>query len=217
MAQYVAEHPEIAEKPVEVAEKPVEVAEKRAEVSVPAALNPSPLGLCAFALTTFVLSALNAQLVPAAGATIIIGIALFYGGIAQMLAGMWEFRVGNTFAGVVFTSYGAFWLAVGYSLQNHLIVSPTAFAFFLLAWGIFTAMMLLGALRTNVALITVFLVVLLTIVALTIDEFVGGGTTWGLIGGWLGIIAAVLAWYTALAGLLASTKSAFHLPTWPIK
>ena len=202
MAQYVAERPEIAE--------------KRAEVAVPAAINPAPLGLCAFALTTFVLSAFNAQLFPAIGATILIGIALFYGGIAQMLAGMWEFRVGNTFGGVVFTSYGAFWLAVGYSLQNHLIVNPTAFAYFLLGWAIFTGMMLLGSLRTNLALITVFVVVLLTIVALTIAEF-GGGAIWGLIGGWLGIIAAVLAWYTALAGLLASTKSAFHLPTWPMK
>ena len=202
MAQYVAERPEIAE--------------KRAEVAVPAAINPAPLGLCAFALTTFVLSAFNAQLFPAIGATILIGIALFYGGIAQMLAGMWEFRVGNTFGGVVFTSYGAFWLAVGYSLQNHLIVNPTAFAYFLLGWAIFTGMMLLGSLRTNLALITVFLVVLLTIVALTIAEF-GGGAIWGLTGGWLGIIAALLAWYTALAGLLASTKSAFHLPTWPMK
>ncbi len=209
MAQYVAERPEVAEK------RP-EVAEKRPEAAVPAAINPSPLGLCAFALTTFVLSALNAGLIPAVGATIIIGVALFYGGIAQMLAGRWEFRVGNTFAGVVFTSYGAFWLAVGYSLQNHLILSHTAFAYFLLGWAIFTGMMLLGALRTNVALVTVFVVVLLTIVALTIEQF-GGGAMWGQIGGWLGIIAAVLAWYTALAGLLASTKSAFHLPTWPIK
>ena len=202
MAQYVAERPAIAE--------------KRAEAAVPAALNPAPLGLCAFALTTFILSAFNAQLFPAVGATILIGVALFYGGIAQMLAGMWEFRVGNTFGGVVFTSYGAFWLAVGYSLQNHLIVNGTPFAYFLLGWTIFTAMMLLGALRTNLALITVFAVVLLTVVALTIAEF-GGGAMWVQIGGWLGIIAAVLAWYTALAGLLASTKSAFHLPTWPMK
>ena len=209
MAQYVAEHPVIVE-------KHAEIAEKRAEVAVPAAINPAPLGLCAFALTTFILSVFNAQLVPAVGEPILIGIALFYGGIAQLLAGMWEFRVGNTFGGVVFTSYGAFWLAVGYSLQNHLIVNQTAFAYFLLAWAIFTAMMLLAALRTNVALITVFVVVLLTVVALTVAKFTGVAM-WGQIGGWLGIIAAVLAWYTALAGLLASTKSAFRLPTWPIK
>jgi len=206
MAQYVAERPEIAEKRAE----PVVPA------AVPAAINPAPLGLCAFALTTFVLGAFYAGLFPAIGVTIIIGLALFYGGIAQLLAGMWEFRVGNTFGGVVFTSYGAFWLAFGYSLQNHLILSPTASAYFLLAWAIFTVMMLLAALRTNVALITTLVVVLLTIVALIIGEF-GGGVNWFQIGGWLGIIAAVLAWYTAMAGLLASTKSAFHLPTWPIK
>jgi succinate-acetate transporter protein len=212
MAQFVAERPVSTE-------TRAEIAEKRAEVSVPAAINPAPLGLCAFALTTFLLSVFNAQIVPAAGEPILIGIALFYGGIAQMLAGMWEFRVGNTFGGVVFTSYGAFWLAVGYSLQNHLIVNQTAFAYLLLAWTIFTAMMLLAALRTNVALITTFVVVLLTVVALTVGKFVGGdiGAIWTQVGGWLGIVAAVLAWYTALAGLLASTKSAFHLPTWPIK
>ena len=209
MAQYVAERPVSTE-------TRTEIAEKRAEVSVPAAINPAPLGLCAFALTTFILSVFNAQLVPAIGITILIGTALFYGGIAQILAGMWEFRVGNTFGGVVFTSYGAFWLAVGYSLQNHLIVNQTAFAYFLLAWTIFTGMMLLAALRTNVALISVFVVVFLTVVALTVEQF-GGGAIWGQIGGWLGIIASVLAGYTALAGLLASTKSAFRLPTWPIK
>ena len=212
MAQYVADRPVSTE-------TRAEIAEKHAEVSVPAAINPAPLGLCAFALTTFVLSAWNAQLFPVIGVTIIIGIALFYGGIAQMLAGMWEFRVGNTFPGVVFTSYGAFWLAFGYSLQNHLIVNSMAAGYFLLAWGIFTVMMLLAALRTNVALISTFVVVLLTIVALTIGKFTSGdiATTWTVIGGWLGIIAAALAGYTALAGLLASTKSAFQLPTWPIK
>ena len=209
MAQYVADRPVSTE-------TRAEIAEKHAEVSVAAAINPSPLGLSAFALTTFILSVFNAQLVPAIGITILIGTALFYGGIAQILAGMWEFRVGNTFGGVVFTSYGAFWLAVGYSLQNHLIVNQTAFAYFLLAWTIFTGMMLLAALRTNVALISVFVVVFLTVVALTVEQF-GGGAIWGQIGGWLGIIAAALAGYTALAGLLASTKSAFHLPTWPIK
>jgi uncharacterized protein len=208
MAQYVAQRPEIAAERREIATKPVETAG-------PVAINPAPLGLSAFALTTFVLSAFNAHLFT--GVTILIGLALFYGGIAQMLAGMWEFRVGNTFGGVVFSSYGAFWLAVGYSFQNNLIPKdPTAFAYFLLGWTIFTGLMLLGALRTNLALITVFLVVFLTFVALTIAEF-GGGSTWGQIGGWLGIIASLLAWYTALAGLLASTKSAFRLPTWPMK
>src|SRR5512142_2546576 len=175
----------VAERPVST-EKRAEIVEKRAEVSIPAAINPGPLGLCAFALTTFLLSVFNAKIIPAAGEPILIGIALFYGGIAQMLAGMWEFRVGNTFPGVVFTSYGAFWLAFGYSLQNHLILSPTAFAYVLLAWTIFTGMMVLAALRTNVALISTFVVVFLTVVALTVEQF-GGGAMWGLIGGWLGI------------------------------
>ncbi len=81
-------------------------------------VNPAPLGLCAFALTTFVLSAANAKLF--SGATVVIGLAAFYGGLAQLLAGMWEFKVGNTFGATAFTSYGAFWLAVAATLQLNL-------------------------------------------------------------------------------------------------
>ena len=105
------------------------------ELSAPSPLaaataNPAPLGLCAFALTTFVLSAANAKLFT--GAEIVIGLALFYGGLAQLLAGMWEFRTGNTFGATAFTSYGAFWLAVGASLQLKLIPNEAAFGFFLI-------------------------------------------------------------------------------------
>ncbi len=82
-------------------------------------VNPAPLGLCAFALTTFVLSAANAHLLTggADAVKIVIGLALFYGGLAQLLAGMWEFKVGNTFGATAFSSYGAFWIAFGASVQ----------------------------------------------------------------------------------------------------
>jgi uncharacterized protein len=120
-----------------------------ATATSPAIANPTPLGVSAFALTTFVLDASNAQLFT--GDKIVIGLALFYGGIAHMLAGMWEFRSGNTFAATAFTSYGAFWLAIGFSLQNALIPNATTFAYFLLGWTIFTFIMLLGSLKTNVA------------------------------------------------------------------
>src|SRR6266568_8506998 len=88
-----------------------QVAAERAASAAPAVANPAPLGLSAFALTTFVLSAANAQLFT--GSAIVIGLAIFYGGIVQILAGLQEFRAGNTFGATAFCSYGGFWLAVG--------------------------------------------------------------------------------------------------------
>ena len=175
-----------------------------------AVANPAPLGLCAFALTTFVLSAANAKLF--SGAEVVIGLALFYGGLAQLLAGMWEFRTGNTFGATAFTSYGAFWLAVAASLQLKLIPNDTAFGFFLLGWTIFTGIMLLASLKTSVALIAVFALLFATFLLLTMGAL-GGGTT--QIGGCFGLATALVAWYTALAGLLASMPSAFTLPVGP--
>jgi succinate-acetate transporter protein len=191
---------------------------ERAEAAAPAVANPAPLGLSAFALTTLVLSAANANLFSAADAGIVVGLALFYGGLGQLLAGMWEFRSGNTFGAVAFSSYGGFWLAVGWDLQNKLLPLGTAAAgYFLLGWAIFTFLMLLGTFRQNLAVLGVFLFLTLTFLALAIGAFAGsGGATWNQIGGWLGIITALLAWYTALAGVLVSTKSPFQLPTFPM-
>ena|SRR5579883_145126 len=195
-----------------------QIAAERTEAAAPAHANPAPLGLAAFALTTFVLSALNAgwYSLGAKDAPAVIGLALFYGGLGQLLAGMWEFRAGNTFGAAAFSSYGAFWLAFGWSLQNGQIRLGTAeMGFYLLAWGIFTFLWFLGTLRTNLALMAVFLFLTLTFLALAIANF-GGGNTWATIGGYLGIITAILAWYTATAGMLAAGKSAFQLPTFPM-
>jgi hypothetical protein len=170
------------------------------------------LGLSAFALTTFVLSAANANLFT--GSEIVIGLALFYGGLVQLLAGMWEFKMGNTFGATAFSSYGGFWLAVAASLQLKLIPNDTAFGFFLLGWTIFTAIMLIGALRSNWALIGVFFFLFLTFLALTIGTL-GGGSTFTVVGGVLGLITAIVAWYTALAGLLTTVKAPFVLPIGP--
>ncbi len=173
--------------------------------------NPAPLGLCAFALTTFVLSAANAKLfndVP-----IVIGLAAFYGGLAQLLAGMWEFKAGNTFGATAFASYGAFWLAIAATLQWHLIpATGHAFGFFLLGWTIFTGLMLIVALRINMALIALFALLLITFLLLTAQQFSGGTEQ---LGGYFGLATACVAWYTALAGLLASTGSGFTLPVGP--
>ena len=176
--------------------------------------NPGPLGLSAFALTTFVLSAVNAGLLPATDTKIVLGLALFYGGLAQLLAGMWEFRTGNTFGATAFSSYGAFWLAVGASVQLGWITSHTAFGYFLLGWTIFTLIMFLGTLRVNGGLIALFGLLFLTFLFLTIGEF-GGGT--GVLGGYLGILTAIVAWYNALAGVLSSSYAAFTLPVFPMR
>lgn len=191
-----------------------QIAAENAEAAAPARANPAPLGLAAFALTTFVLSASNAGWYTG-GTTIVIGLALFYGGLGQVIAGMWEFRNGNTFAAAAFSSYGGFWLAFGWMLQNKQVPNDTALGYVLLAWGIFTFLWFLGTLRTNLALMGVFLFLTLTFFALAIS-FMGGGSSWGQIGGYLGVITAVFAWYTAMAGMLAAGKNAFQLPTFPM-
>jgi succinate-acetate transporter protein len=175
--------------------------------------NPGPLGLCGFALTTFVLSCANAGLF--SGPEIVIGLALFYGGLAQLLAGMWEFKTGNTFGATAFTSYGAFWLALATSIQFKLIPNPAAMGFFLLGWTVFTAIMLLGTLRTNLALILLFLALLITFVLLTLGEF--GFAAGHQLGGYVGILTALIAWYNAAAGILASGPAAFKLPVFPVE
>ncbi len=188
---------------------------EQAEPAVAAHANPAPLGLFGFALTTFVLSAANANLFPATDAGIVIGLALFYGGLAQLLAGMWEFKAGNTFGATAFSTYGAFWLAVAATLIFKLPGPGTAaFGYFLIGFTVATGLLLLGALRTNIALVIVLALLFLTYLALVIGDFTG--TTFTVIGGWLGIVTAIAAWYTGLAGILSSSKSAFTLPVGPL-
>jgi len=189
-----------------------EVSAERARAAATTA-NPAPLGLSAFALTTFVLSSANAGLIPGADAAkMVIGLALFYGGIVQVLAGMWEFRTGNTFGAAAFSSYGGFWLALGYSIQNNLVPSKTALGFFLLGCTIFTALMFLGTLRSNWALIVVFGLLTITFLLLALGEFGLGTST---LGGWFGIATALAAWYTAVAAILAAGPAMFSLPVGP--
>lgn len=185
-----------------------------AEVTTPASTiaNPAPLGLCAFALTTFVLSAANAKLF--AGVPVVVGLAFFYGGLAQLLAGMWEFKTGNTFGATAFSSYGAFWIAVGAMVQFGLIPNHTAFGFFLLGWTIFTGIMLLATLKSNIALVTLFGFLFITFILLTVGEL--SNPAMGQVGGYFGLATAAIAWYTAAAGLLVATKSSIQLPVGPL-
>ena len=196
-----------------------DVAAERAERAAATTANPAPLGLSAFALTTFVLSAANANLI--AAPNIVLGLALFYGGLVQLVAGVQEFRAGNTFGATAFCSYGGFWLAVGAIFTPAFGVLTaykgaalgTALGFFLLGWTIFTLLMFFGTLRANLALIVVFGLLFLTFLSLSLGAFGVGGLT--VLGGYLGILTALAAWYTALAGILASGKQMFTLPTWP--
>jgi len=182
--------------------------------------DPAPLGLAAFALTTFLLSLANAGFMPATAEPIVFGVALAYGGIAQMLAGMWEFRKGNVFGATVFTSYGAFWLSFWAYVTFFAAAVPaeehgTAAGWFLIAWAIFTTLMLVASLRTTAVLAGLFAVVTVTLFLLGFGNL---SASPGLItmAGILGLVASAIAWYLCLAGVTASTFGRPVLPNPPL-
>jgi succinate-acetate transporter protein len=187
------------------------------------AADPAPLGLAAFALTTFILSGHNATFIPD---LIWVGAALFYGGLIQLLAGMWEFRNRNVFGATAFSTYGGFWLALG-SFVTFAVLSknfgaaigankgdlPNALAWFLLAFAIFNFYMLLWSTRVNAAVFGVFLTLQITEVLLVIGFFLEASgrapaNNWWLhAGGWAGIVTAAVAWYTSAAGVVNGMSS----------
>src|SRR5690242_16104766 len=123
-----------------------------APVSVAAVANPGPVGLAGFAMTTFVLSCFNASFINHSVEGVVLPLALFYGGLVQLLAGMWEFRRNNTFAATAFASFGAFWLSYAAYVKFVVPGLPAsteykATGLFLLAWAIFTAYMTLASMR----------------------------------------------------------------------
>src|ERR1700733_8941295 len=135
--------------------------------------DPGPLGLAGFALTTFILNMFNAGLVSKAGEPVVLAVALAYGGIAQLIAGIWEFRTGNTFGAVAFCSYGAFWAALYILLHNSAPAigaakTDGAIGLYLWAWTIFTVIMFIAVLRTSGALVLTFILLLITFVLLSI-------------------------------------------------
>ncbi|KAH8553405.1 GPR1/FUN34/yaaH family-domain-containing protein [Umbelopsis sp. PMI_123] len=192
--------------------------------------NPGPLGLCGFALTTFVLSLHNAGAgVFATGpSNVVVGLAFFYGGLVQLLAGMWEFKTGNTFGATAFSSYGGFWLSFAlifvpgagildaYAAPKSTIQNlENSLGIFLLGWTIFTGIMLIASHRSNVGLVSLFFFLFVTFVLLTASKF-NANTTLQVAGGAFGVITAVIAWYNALSGLLTKDSSYFTLPTIPL-
>jgi len=185
--------------------------------AVPVA-DPAPLGLAAFALTTFMLSGHHANFIPD---MVWVGLALFYGGLVQLLAGMWEFRNRNVFGATAFSTYGGFWLSLGifvvFVVNTKLggLLKGTdpssSLAWFLIAFAIFNTYMLLWSTRVNGAVFAVFLTLEITEILLAIGFLVGAhrgialatGTDVGWIkaGGWAGVVTAATAWY-ASAGLV---------------
>ncbi len=170
--------------------------------------DPAPLGLAAFALTTFVLSFVNTGLFKVE--PVVFGLALAYGGIAQFAAGMWEFAKGNTFGATAFSSYGAFWVSFWW-LTGHTDLSTfdagdaaNSIGLFLLAWGIFTAYMTIAAARVSGAVLVVFALLTITFFLLAIGEFATSETI-HKVGGWFGLATAAAAWYASLAGVTAFT------------
>jgi len=181
--------------------------------------DPGPLGLAAFALTTFVLSLFNAGIAPDALESTVLPLALFYGGLAQLLAGMWEFKKANTFGATAFTSYGSFWLAFAAFVK---FVEPglpeaqheTAAGLFLIGWAVFTGYMVIASLRTTGALIAVFVFLFLTFLLLAIGDLTGVSTI-ATIGGILGIVTALVAWYASAAVVTNATWGRTVLPVGP--
>ncbi|HEX4831379.1 MAG TPA: acetate uptake transporter [Trebonia sp.] len=180
--------------------------------------DPAPLGLAAFALTTFLLSAANAKWMTAASGDAWLGYALAYGGLCQLLAGMWEFRNRNVFGATAFSTYGGFWIGLGlWALlvlpgikANGAVVAHDE-AWILLAFAIFNTYMLLMSAQVSLAVFGVFLTLELTEIVLVIGNFAGNADI-VQVGGYVGIVTALVAWYTSMAGVAAGIAGRIKLP-----
>jgi succinate-acetate transporter protein len=168
-------------------------------------------------MTTFVLSMFNSNLVNSKGLPVVLGLALAYGGIVRVLAGLWEFRTGNTFGAVAFCSYGAFWIS--FWALNVFYVKQIggnaghAVGVYLWAWAIFTTYMAVAALRTSGAVLLVFVLLSATFILLAIGA-VGAHETVTHWGGSVGLAAA--AWYASFAAVTNSTFGRTVLPVVPL-
>ena len=178
--------------------------------------DPAPLGLAAFALTTFLLSATNANWTTAASGNAWLGYAFAYGGLCQLLAGMWEFRNRNVFGATAFSTYGGFWIGIG--LWALLVAPHTAgnqgahdLGWILLAFAIFNTYMLILSAQANMAVFLVFLTLEITEIVLFIGNFAVNNTVVH-IGGYIGVITALVAWYTSAAGVSNGLAGMIRLP-----
>lgn len=192
--------------------------------------NPAPLGLSAFALTTFVLSLMNVGTRDLHNHALILSLAFGYGGLVQLLAGMWEMAVGNTFGATALSSYGGFWISFaiiltpgGFGIKESLTAENgdeseflNSLGLYLMGWFIFTFILLLCTLRSTVAFFSLFFTLTMAFLLLSLGHLYNDGysTNSALIkgGGYFGLFAAFLAWYNALAGIADNSNSFFVIP-----
>jgi len=181
--------------------------------------NPAPLGLAGFGLTTLVLNIVNTGLIPRESIGMVLPLGIFYGGLAQFAAGMWEFKKGNTFGATAFGSFGAFWMS--FATMEILVyqgtldpVPPGGIAVFLIAWGIFTGFMSVGTFKINRALQVVFLTLTLLFFLLAIGVY---SPAVHRIAGVEGIICALSALYACAAIVINTTWNQEVLPLGEVK
>ena len=170
--------------------------------------DPAPLGLAGFGITTCILSLINAGITNAAAIGVVLGLALAYGGVTQLFAGMWEFRKGNTFGATAFSSYGAFWLSFYFIVK----AAPTAgVGLFLFFFGVLTLYLWIGSFYLNRVTFLVFLFLTITFFLLALHDF--GVLSSAVPGGWFGEITGLLALYGSAAGVVNATAGKVVLPT----
>jgi uncharacterized protein len=197
--------------------------------------DPGPLGLAAFALTTFLLSASNANWMSHATGAAFLGYAFAYGGLAQLLAGMWEFRNRNVFGATAFSTYGAFWIGLAIWVERVKIpalaaAKPVTLAatvaalnhdvgWILLAFFIFNTYMLVMSTQLNTAVFGVFLTLGITEIVLAIGQFNAGSavvpTGTIKVGGYIGLLTALVAWYASMAGVANGMGARIKIPVGP--
>lgn len=180
--------------------------------------NPAPLGLLGFGLTTVLLNIHNAGYYELN--TMILAMGIFYGGLAQIIAGIMEWKKNNTFGTTAFTSYGLFWLTlVGLIFLPKLglgeATSKPAFAAYFFMWGLFTFVMFIGTLRLNRALQFVFLSLTILFFLLAIRDYTGSASI-GILAGYEGIICGFSAIYTGLAQVLNDVYKKVVAPLGPV-
>lgn len=182
--------------------------------------NSAPLALAAFAVTTFMLSMINAKLVDAGATPVVFGVAFMFGGLTQLIAGLIQFRTGNTFGGVLFSTFGAFWLSFYAIAQFFLKDVPTAqvghaLGLFLYGFGIFTVWIFVASFRTNVVVVAALAGLAVTFFLLAAGNY---GAITGLVhaGGYLGLAVAALAAYLSCAELCEAAYKRAVLPVWPL-
>lgn len=201
------------------------VNDDRLAAPVAAIADPAPLGLAAFALTTFLLGAASAGWMTKGTTNAFLGYAFAYGGLCQLLAGMWEFRNRNVFGATAFSSYGGFW--IGFGLWFLLVAEHAAPAgitaaaygaevqhdigWIFLAFAIFNAYMLIWSTQVNVAVFAVFLTLELTEIFVFIGKL-GGNTNIAKVGGYIAVVTAVVAWYTSAAGVANGMGGRLRVP-----